>query len=278
MTNPKILAPLVVVGFILALALFGPLFVHYDAFEVINRDRLMAPGSTTSGGGVALFGTDQLGRDLLAQVVQGSRVSIFIGVTTLLIAGSIGSAIGIISGFKGGVLDSIFMRIADVQLAIPSLLLAIFIAAFLGQSVRNVIITLAITRWVVFARVARSQVLAVRKREFVENTSALGASTLFVIRRCIIPTTISPLVVVATVELGLVIVAEASLSFLGLGTPATTPSWGLTIANGRDYLATAWWIATIPGVCLAAVVISVGMLGDQLRDRLDPYMRAQASL
>lgn len=278
MKRLRLWLPLSIVTVVVLMGVVGPLLTDYDALAVNVADRLLPPGSNTSSGELALLGTDQLGRDLLAQIIQGARVSILIGLATLLLAGTIGGVVGVAAGFRGGALDMGFMRLADIQLAFPALLLAIFLASFLGQSVMNVIITLAITRWVVFARVARSQVLTVRRREFVEATSALGGSAWFVIRRCILPSVVSPLAVVATVELGLVIIAEASLSFLGLGTPPTSPSWGLTIANGRDYLDSAWWIAAFPGIALAALVIAVGALGDHLRDWLDPYVRAQATV
>jgi len=181
-----------------------------------------------------------------------------------------GVLVGVLSGYYGGWLDTVAMRIADIQLAFPSILLAILIAGVLGPSVANVIMTLSLTRWVTFARVARATALATRGREFVQAARALGAGDARLLRLHVVPSTIGPLVVVATVEVGLVIIAEASLSFLGLGTPSDQPSWGATIANGRAYLNTAWWISTMPGVALSLVVLAVGRFGDQVRDLLDP--------
>jgi peptide/nickel transport system permease protein len=270
------IASLLVAAYVLA-AIFGPMLLDYDAVATSTRDRLLPPGSTLSSGDIAWLGTDQVGRDVLAQVFQGARISMTVGVVTLILAGSIGLALGIGSGYFGGKLDGIIMRLADVQLSFPSILLAIFIAAILGPSVINVIITLAVTKWVVFARVARGQTLSIKQRDYVDSARVMGAGTWFIIKRCIAPAAMAPVLVVATVELGLVIIAEASLSFLGLGTPQSSPSWGLTIAQGRDYLGTAWWISTVPGIALAILVISVGTLGDELRDRFDPNMRGLES-
>jgi peptide/nickel transport system permease protein len=255
-------------------AIVGPVLLAYDSVVTHTADRLLPPGSRTSDGGLAVFGTDQVGQDLLAQMLQGARVSIAVGVATLLLAGLIGVTAGVLAGYFGGFIDSVLMRLADVQLTFPSILLAIFIAALLGPSVVNVVIVLAVSNWVTFARVVRSQVLTVRGREYVDATRTLGAGTWHLIRRCVLPACVAPVLVVATVELGHVILAEASLSFLGLGTPTSVPSWGVTIANGRNYLAEAWWIATIPGLALALLVVAFGVLGDALRDRFDPRLKS----
>ena len=265
-----VLSSIPVIGFVL-LALLGPLVLPYEPFEVRLLDRFLAPGATASDGSIAWLGTDNLGRDVLAQVAQGARVSLLLGAATIAIALVAGAVLGIVSGYAGGRTDGVIMRIADVQLALPSILFAILVAAALGPSLANVVIALAITRWVVFARVARASALALREREFVDSARLLGASHLRIMVRHVLPSTMTPLVVVATVQFGLVVVAEASLSFLGLGTPAGTPSWGLTIANGRNYLSNAWWIVTMPGVALTVTVASAGLLGDAIRDLFDPY-------
>ena len=258
------------------IALVGPLLVPYDPVTVRTGERLRPPMTVLRDASTALLGTDQVGRDLLAQVFQGARISLAVGLTTVAVAGTIGLVVGVLAAFYGGWLDAVAMRLADVQLAFPSILLAILIAAVLGPSVTNVIITLSLTRWVTFARVARAAALSTKEREFVHAARALGAGDGRLLLRHVIPLTIPPLVVVATVEVGLVIIAEASLSFLGLGTPAEQPSWGATIANGRAYLNTAWWISTMPGVALSLVVLSVGRFGDQIRDVLDPRSLSRA--
>ncbi|TCM45960.1 ABC transporter permease [Kribbella sp. VKM Ac-2568] len=263
----------VIIVYVVAAAI-GPWLVRFDPVATRTQDRLKPPGSRLSDGSLAILGTDQVGQDLLAQMLQGARISIAVGLATLLLAGTIGVTVGLAAGYFGGWLDSVLMRLADIQLAFPSILLAIFIAALLGPSVVNVVIVLAVSNWVTFARVTRGQALTTRRREFVDASRTLGAGTWRLIRRCVLPACIAPVLVVATVEIGHVILAEASLSFLGLGTPASTPSWGVTIANGRNYLADAWWISTVPGIALAFLVVSLGVLGDALRDRYDPRLRS----
>jgi peptide/nickel transport system permease protein len=264
--------PLGVIAAYLVAGVIGPLIARYDPIATSVADRLLPPGSRMSDGGLALLGTDQVGRDLLPQIMQGARISLLVGAATLLLAGTVGAALGILCGYLGGVVDATVMRLADIQLAFPSILLAVFVAGVLGSSVTNVVLTLSITTWPIFARVARAQTLATRSRDFANAARTLGAGPWHVVRHCVLPAVASPLLVIATVQLGFVIVAEASLSFLSLGIPAGTPSWGTTIANGRDYLASAWWIATLPGMVLAVFVVCVGVLGDELRDRSDPNL------
>lgn len=251
----------------------GPFLVPFDITETSIVDRLQPPGTVLSDGSRAWFGTDDVGRGLLAQLLIGARVSLLVGLAALVLSGLVGTAVGVTAGFVGGWVDGLLMRLADIQLAFPSILLAILIAALLGPSLINVVAVLAVTVWVIFARVARAQTLAVRNREYVDASRVLGARPLFLIWRCILPACTAPLLVVATVELGMVIITEAALSFLGLGTPTATPSWGLTIANGRGYLADAWWISTLPGIALSLLVVACGVVGDELRDRLDPHLR-----
>lgn len=254
------------------LAIVGPVILDYNPVQTRNVDRLLPPGSTLSNGETAWLGTDQLGRSVLAQVIEGARISLLVAAGTILIGGTLGLIIGILAGYFGGAVDSVTMRIADIQLAFPSILLAILIAGVLGPSVLNVIITLAITRWVLFARVVRGSALETKGRDFVDSARVIGAPDLRILRKYIFPSTVAPLLIIATAQVGLMIIAEASLSFLGLGVPLDQPSWGSIIANGRDYLGTAWWIATMPGIALVMVVVSVGFLSDELRDRLDPNL------
>jgi peptide/nickel transport system permease protein len=275
MTRPRskrgalVIAALPVIVFALV-AIVGPVVVPYDSIGTRTGDRLRPPGAVLEDGSVALLGTDQVGRDLLAQVLQGARISLSVAAGTVLIAGLAGLAIGVVAGYRGGVFDAVAMRAADVQLGFPAILLAILIAAVLGPSVANVIITLSLARWVTYARVARASTLATKQREFVEAARAVGASGARIMLRHVAPATLTPLVVIATVEVGLVIISEASLSFLGLGTPPDQPSWGLIVANGRAYLNNAWWISTMPGLALSIVVVTVGMFGDRVRDLFDP--------
>ncbi|PRX47168.1 peptide/nickel transport system permease protein [Prauserella shujinwangii] len=263
-----------IAGSVLALfvlvAVFGPLLVPYDNVTTRMADRLLPPGSTLSEGGFALLGTDQHGRDVLAQVVAGSRVSLLVAVTVVVVGGFVGLVLGLLAGYYGGWTDTVISRLGDMQLAFPSILLAILLAGVLGPSLTNVIIALAVTRWVIFARVVRGSALTTRNREFVDSARVMGASDVRIMARYILPSCVQPLLVAATVQVGLTMVAEAALSFLGLGVPIDQASWGSTIANGRDYLDSAWWIAAVPGLALTLVVICVGVLGDAARDDSDP--------
>lgn len=254
-------------------ALVGPFLTGYDAVGTHLADRLRPPLSTLSDGSLTLAGTDQLGRDIAAQVIQGARVSFLVAGGTILIGGGGGLVLGMVAGYFGGKIDTVIMRVADIQLAFPGILLAILLAAVLGPSLMNVIVVLAVLNWVTFARLVRASTIAVREREFVDSARVMGLGNLMILHRYILPAVLTPFIVTATVQVGLMIVAEASLSFLGLGVPANVASWGATIANGREYLNSAWWISTIPGLALAFVVLTLGTLGDALRDKLDPKLR-----
>ena len=258
------------------LAVFGPLVVPYDSVSTRVIDRLLPPGSTLSDGSVALLDTDQNGRDVFAQFVAGARISLLVAITVVVVGGLVGLVLGLLAGYYGGWIDSIISRIGDIQLAFPSILLAILLAGVLGPSLLNVVIALAVTRWVIFARVVRGSALAARNREFVDSARVLGASDLRIMTRYILPSCVQPLLVAATMQVGLTMVAEAALSFLGLGVPIDQASWGSTIANGRDYLSSAWWIAAVPGIALTLVVICVGILGDAVRDDSDPTKTPQS--
>nr|WP_255616664.1 ABC transporter permease [Microvirga puerhi] len=206
--------------------------------------------------------------------MAGTRVSLIVGASTLLIAGIVGGILGLLAGYFGGWLDTALMRIADIQLAFPSILLAILLVSVLGQGILNVIIVLSISNWVIFARVIRSQVLGLKSLEYVEAARTLGASHFHIIFRTLLPGCIAPMLVIASVEFGYVVLAEAALSFLGVGAPFGTPSLGSTISTGTQYLASAWWISTIPGLLLLVLVLATGVLGDALRDRFDPRLRS----
>jgi peptide/nickel transport system permease protein len=251
-------------------AVFGPMLLPYSATVTDLPNRLLPPGSPLAGGGVALLGTDQLGRDMLGEILAGSRVSVIVGLMTVLIGGLAGMVLGLVAGYFGGWTDTLISRLGDLQLAFPSVLLAILIAGVRGPSLTNIIIALAVTRWVIFARVVRASALTVRDLEYVDSARVMGAGHLRVLIRYILPSCWAPLLVAGTAQIGLAMVAEASLSFLGLGVPVTQASWGATISDGRDYLSSAWWISTLPGVVLALVVVAVGLVSDAYRDHTDP--------
>jgi len=270
----RIIGPLVVIGLIIVGAIAIPIAYDFDPMHADLLARLTPPGSVMSDGSTALLGTDQIGSNLFAQIMAGARVSLLVGVATLAISGLVGVALGLLAGHFGGWIDATLMRIADIQLAFPSILLAILIASVLGQGVGNIIIVLSISNWVVFARVARSQVLSLKNREYVEAARTLGAGNWHLMIRTLLPGCMAPVIVVATTQFAQVILTEASLSFLGVGVPLGTPSLGSTIFNGTQYLSTAWWISTFPGVVLVILMLAFGILGDALRDKFDPTLRS----
>lgn len=220
------------------------------------------------------FGTDVLGRDVLSRLIAGTRESLTVAVIAVAISVVVGVAIGLVSGYFGGLLDSLLMRFVDAWLAFPFLLLAITIIAILGPGTRNVIIALVASEWVVYVRLVRGETLSIREREYVTSARVLGVSRTAIMVKHILPNIYGPILVVSTLELGIVIVTEASLSFLGLGANAATATWGAMLADGRAYLATAWWLATIPGLAIFVVVLAVNLLGDAFRDFADPRMKA----
>ena len=263
----RIWPALIPVWIFVFIAVFVPVIVPFNAVSTSIVDRLLAPGSVLSDGTTAWLGTDQIGRDMLGEVIAGARLTLVMALATIVIAGIVGIVLGLVAGYFGGWIDNAIMRLADLQLAFPGLLLAILIAGVLGPSVRNVVISLAITRWVTFARLARSSALSVRKLDYVSAARLIGASHLRLLGRYLLPASLSPLVVLGTVEVGSVVLSAASLSFLGLGVPPDQVDWGSTISNGSDYLLSAWWISMIPGIALAALVLSVSVLGDKLQAR-----------
>jgi len=221
------------------------------------------------------FGTDHLGRDVLSRLIFGTRVSLLVGLAAVVVGGLIGSALGIVAGYRGGWTDTAIMTVADAQLAFPFILLAIGIIAVLGPSFPTLVVVIGLSGWVSYARILRSQVLVLRSREFVESIHALGGSLLRVILRHVLPNVLSTIVVIATLELARAIVLEATLSFLGLGIQPPTPSWGGMVQEGREYLDSAWWISTSPGLVLMITSIVVSRTGDWLRDLLDPTLRGE---
>lgn len=262
-----------VVALYVLVAVVGPFLVRFDPVAVDTAHRLLPPGTQLADGGTAVFGTDQLGQDVLAQTVLGARTSLVVGVAALALQIALGVTAGLFAGYWGGWLDNVLMRLADIQLAFPGIVLAILIASMLGPSMLNVIIVLGVGGWVTFARVTRAQVMATKNLEYVDATRTLGAGTWHLLRHCILPACIVPTLVIATLDIGGVILAESSLSFLGLGVPSSMASWGGSIATGREYLGSAWWISTIPGAFLALLIVALGVLGDTVRDRLDPNLK-----
>ncbi|MEV0273880.1 ABC transporter permease [Hamadaea sp. NPDC050747] len=245
----------------------GPLLIDYNPVYTSLPDRLLPPGSHVSSGATAWFGTDGTGRDVLAQVVYGARTSVLIGLATVVVSCVVGVAIGTVAGYFRGWLDTILARGIDILLAFPAILLTIVIAGAFERSVLVVVVALSATAWISFARVTRGVALTIRERAWVDAARVLGVRPLSILWRHIIPFTAGPVVALATLEFALVVLAEAGLSFLGIGLPTSAVSWGQIIANGKQYLATAWWISAIPGVALSLLIITIGILGDQLTAR-----------
>ena len=266
------------VGFVLALgvvAAAAPWLAPHDPTRQSLRARLVAPTLEAADGRAHVLGTDHLGRDVLSRMIVGSRVSLLVGFAAVLVGGLVGSGLGLLAGFRGGWTDTAIMTVADAQLAFPFILLAIGIIAVLGPSFTTLVVVIGLSGWVSYARILRSQVLGLRSREFVDAIHALGGSALRIIAKHVLPNVLSSLVVIATLELARAIVLEATLSFLGLGIQPPTPSWGGMVQEGREYLDSAWWISTFPGLVLMVTSIVVSRTGDWLRDLLDPTLRGE---
>lgn len=255
-------------GFIFIVTIFAPLFSPFDPFQQSLQDILTAPFSHLgSSDSLSLLGTDQLGRDILSRLLYGGRLSLWMSVMAVLFAGAIGSVIGIIAGYYGGTVDAIMMRLADIQMSIPSMLLAIVMVAVLGSGLTNIVIVLSITGWVTFARVVRSQVLSLKELEYVQAAQAMGVPSLMIMARHIFPNTWFTILTQASLQMSRMILLAASLSFLGLGIDVSTPTWGGMINDGKSYIDSAWWLSTIPGLAIAYVILSINLFSDWLRER-----------
>ena len=270
-----IVASAVFVGALVVIAAAAPYLAPHDPERGSLRARLEAPTLQGADGKAHPLGTDHLGRDILSRVIHGTRISLTVGFAAVAIGGLIGGTLGLVAGFRGGWVDEVIMTVADAQLAFPFILLAIGIIAVLGPSFPNLVIVVGLSGWVTYARVLRSQVLSLRRREFVAAILGLGGSVPRIILRHILPNVASTLMVIATLELARAIVLEATLSFLGLGIQPPTPSWGGMIHEGREYLDSAWWISVFPGVVLMLTSLVVSRAGDWLRDVLDPTLRGE---
>ena len=264
-----------IVTAIVLLAIFGPLISPHDPQGRNLRARYEPPGYADNVGAYIL-GTDQLGRDILSRIIAGSRVSVLVGVVSVLISGAIGVIYGLISGFIGGIVDSVLMRIVDGLLAIPFIILVIAISGVVGAGLSTLILILGFTGWTTYARVIRGEVLKVREMEYVIAAYALGQHRLKVMLLHILPNVVSSAIVLAAVQVGVTILAESSLSFLGLGVKPPTVTWGLMLADGKQYINSAWWMTAYPGIAITITVLGVVFLGDWLRDFLDPNIRGRA--
>ncbi|HEX6511323.1 MAG TPA: ABC transporter permease, partial [Chloroflexota bacterium] len=266
--RPRIAFSLAVIALVVLCAAAPGLVAPYDPLKPDLAARLAAP--LAQHGGLHLLGTDSLGRDILSRVIFGARISAVVGASAVVLAGLIGVVLGLIAGFYGGVADAAISRLADIALALPYLVLAIGVVAVFGAGLATVIAVLALSTWVTYARIVRGEVLAVRHSEFVEAARAIGASPARLMFGHILPNVSSSIIVVASQQLAAMILFEAALSFLGLGVSPPTPSWGGMVADGRLYVAQAWWVSTLPGIAILLTVLAANWLGDWVRDTLDP--------
>jgi len=265
---------------IMTVAVLGALLApwvspHNPLVQDINQ-RLQPPLWVNAQGERYLLGTDQLGRDVLSRLIYGSRVSLLVAFTSVPLSALLGVLLGLISGYHLGFADEFLMRLVDIQLAIPFILLALAVMAVLGPSLPNLIIVLTVTTWVHYAKLVRGEVLSVRERDFVTAAFALGATHSRIILRHILPNILSTVIVLTTLNLPRMIIAEAGVSFLGLGIQPPTPSWGGMLSEGQEYVWTAWWLSTLAGLTISLTVLGANLLGDWLRDALDPRLRSPA--
>lgn len=255
---------------LLLLSVFGGLIAPSDPMDAPLRERLLPP--LTDG---HILGTDQLGRDILSRIIAGTKVSVIIGLATALLAGLIGTVVGVIAGYFRGWIDVVLMRIVDVQLSFPFILLVLVISAVLGAGLTNIVISLALAGWVVFARVIRSEVLAIREKEFITAAIATGVSKFEILFRHILPNIFTPIIILVSLQMGTYIIAEASVSFLGFGVQPPTPAWGNMLNEGKDYIFGSWWLITFPGIAIIITTLGVNLFGDWLRDTLDPELKGE---
>ena len=258
---------------VVVIAVGAPLITHQSPAGLDIKNRLLPPVWAAGGSAEHVLGTDHLGRDLLSRLAYGARVSLLVGVSAVAVSGVVGVSLGLVAGYYGGLVDDVIMRLADFELAFPFILLAIAILAVLGPGLSKVILVLGLTGWAQYCRLTRAQVLGLRETEFVEAARTIGASTPRILVRHILPNAMAPVIVIASFSVAGVIIAEASLSFWGLGIPPSVPSWGGMLSEGRTYIERAWWLVTFPGLALMLTVLSINVLGDALRDTLDPRLR-----
>ncbi len=252
---------------IIALALAAPVITGFDPVAIVPPDRLLPPSQEH------LFGTDNFGRDIFSRVLHGGRLSIQVGLVSVALASITGTTVGLVAGYYGRWIDSLLMRIIDVMLSFPSILLALAIVAVLGRSLSNVMLAIGIATIPVYARIARASTLSVREFDYVTAAHAIGMPTSRILLRHILPNVLAPLIVITTNGIAGAIIAGAALSFLGLGAQSPTPEWGIMLSDGRVYLRTAWWVTTFPGLAIMITVMAINLLGDGLRDVLDPRLK-----
>lgn len=268
------LIPMSILGGLLFVAIFANVLAPHDPEVGSLGERFRPPFWQQGGSEKFILGSDHLGRDVLSRLIFGARVSIVVGFTAVIFAGIIGTGLGILSGYLGGWVDQVIMRVTDAWLAIPALTYAIFLAAVVGPSEMNIVIILGLVYWTRYARVIRGEVLSLKERDFVRLAVVAGCSKRTIMKRHILPNVLNSAIVLGTLMLGVVVVTEAALSFLGVGVPPPKPAWGLMLADGKKGLmAGYWWLTVLPGCCIMLMVLSANLLGDWLRVKLDPQLR-----
>jgi peptide/nickel transport system permease protein len=268
------LFPLAILVFFLVIpAAFAPWVAPLDPYAGSLRARLIPPVWQEGGTTEHLLGTDKLGRDVLSRVIYGARVSMTVSLIAVFVGGIIGTLLGLISGYFGGWTDSVIMRLVDISLSLPTILLALVLAAALGPSFTTVLIVISVLLWARYARLVRGETLAIKERDFIARARVAGASHTRIMLLYILPNLVNSLVVLATLQVGYVILLESTLSFLGAGLPRAAPAWGLMVADGRELIVTAWWVSMFPGVAIMLTVMSLNLFGDWLRDHFDPKLK-----
>ena len=271
--QPSAMLGAVLVVFFVLMAVFAPQIAPHDPTKGKLREQLIPPVWEKGGSPQFLLGTDVQGRDLLSRIIYGARISLRVGLLAVGISAAIGTTLGAVSGFYRGKIDALISRFADLLMAFPFLIFAIGMMAFLGPGFTNLLLALTLKGWVVFFRLARGAVMAEKTAEYVEAAKVVGQSNPVIIISEILPNIFHSILVLGTLRMGSMIITEASLSFLGLGIQPPTPAWGSMVADGRDYLVTSWWIATLPGLAIMLTILAINLLGDGLRDALDPRLR-----
>lgn len=263
----------ILILFLLVPAIFAAQVAPHDPLKGSLSKRLTPPVWAQGGTWEYPLGTDKLGRDILSRIIYGARFSLLVSLVAIFVGGSIGTALGVISGYFGGKLDALIMRMVDISLALPTILLALVLVAAVGPSFGTVITVIAVLLWARYARLSRGETLSIKERDFIARARVAGASHARIMLRYIFPNVVNSLIVLATLQVGAVILLEATLSFLGVGIPRPTPTWGVMIADGRELIVTAWWVAMFPGLAIMLTALSLNLLGDWLRDHLDPKLR-----
>ena len=265
--------PICIIAIMVSMALFAPFLAPYSPIDQTLRDKLIPPFWVDGGSVSYILGTDAFGRDMLSRLIYGARVSLIVAALALTAGGGVGLLIGIVAGYFGGAVDNVLMRLVDAAFTFPAILFALLLAVTMGQGLGTLVLAISLLLWASFARVIRGEVLSLKQRDFVALAKVRGCSSARIMLTHILHNVLNTFMVLVTLNIGVVIIAEASLSFLGAGIPPPTPTWGLMVSDGRGRIAEAWWVSLIPGIAITLLVLSVNVFGDWLRDRLDPRLR-----